>query len=586
MNTQWDLTGLYSGFDDPKLASDLDLAEAQARQMQSFAKDLSGQPEQVVRSAIDRLEQFSRVQAKIGLFASLSQAVNAADEQAAACLGRLQAIQSSTAAPRTAICEYIAAQNLDELIAAEPSLEEFRYFLQCIQSDSRYLLSQQAEEIISLYSISGSSAWSDMQNYLTSALPVEYAGETTNLSDIRNRAYDPDPDVRKAAYAAELAAYDRIRDAVAFSLNSIKLEVLNHCRLRGYESPLDEALKNARMQKQTLDALLTALAEYLPRFWEYMKAKARYLGHKNGLPWYDLFAPLGGNNRKYTIEEACDYLVDIFGDFDDELAEMIRTAFSDAWIDFYPRAGKSGGAFCAEVYSLKQSRILTNFNGDFSDIVTLAHELGHAFHSQQLKDNAILNTEYSMPVAETASTFNEILVMKTAIAREEDPKVRLTLIESRLMDLNQIICDIYSRYLFEKAVFDTRDRQFLFADNLCGMMLQAQKTAYGDGLDPEVMHPYMWICKSHYYSGDLSYYNWPYAFGGLFGMGLYAKYQAEGQSFVPLYKKMLRATATCSVEDAASIAGIDISDPNFWRMSLDAASEEIDAFIALCRECG
>ncbi|MBR5979166.1 MAG: M3 family oligoendopeptidase, partial [Oscillospiraceae bacterium] len=447
-----------------------------------------------------------------------------------------------------------------------------------------HTLSPEVEQAISLYEITGSDAWSDLQGFLTSTVPVEYKGETTTLSDIRNKAYDPDPEVRRSAYEAELKAYDRIKDSIAYSLNSIKLEVINHCKLRGYESPLAETLEDSHMKRETLDALLGAMEEYLPKFWEYMKAKARLLGHENGLPFYDLFAPLEGNDDVYTTEDAKDYLVKLFSGFDREETEMIARAFDEAWIDFYPREGKVGGAFCAPLVSLKESRVLTNFGGTLGDVITLAHELGHAFHNHCLRDNSVLNLDVSMPVAETASTFNEVVAMNAAISAEKDPKARRALIESQLMDANQIICDIYSRYLFEKSVFDNREDGFMFADKLCELMIDAQKKAYGDGLDPEYLHPYMWACKSHYYSGGLSYYNWPYAFGGLFARGLYAKYLHDGESFVPLYKKLLKATGTTTVEGAAQVAGIDLTDREFWRSSLQILADEIDEFVELCKE--
>ena len=228
--------------------------------------------------------------------------------------------------------------------------------------------------------------------------------------------------------------------------------------------------------------------------------------------------------------------------------------------------------------------MLTNFGGTLGDVITLAHELGHAFHNHCLRDNSVLNLDVSMPVAETASTFNEVVAMNAAISAEKDPKARRALIESQLMDANQIICDIYSRYLFEKSVFENREDGFMFADRLCELMIDAQKKAYGDGLDPEYLHPYMWACKSHYYSGGLSYYNWPYAFGGLFARGLYAKYLHDGESFVPLYKKLLKATGTTTVEGAAQVAGIDLTDKEFWRSSLQILADEIDEFVELCRE--
>lgn len=583
MNKEWSLEVLYKGYDDPKFESDEKEVDKLIEEFSECAKNLDGDPKEVLKKAIGITLKLNEKASDLFSFASLSQSTNTSDTKAASILGRLSAKMSATAVPNTTLTKYVSGlDNLQEIIDSDPLLKEHEFYLKDIKERDKYTLSPEVEKAISLYEISGSSAWSDLQSYLTSTVPVEYNGKTTNLSDIRNLAYDADPAVRKSAYEAELKAYDRIKDSIAFSLNSIKMEVIRHCQLRGYESPLDETLKNAHMKKETLDALLGAMKEYLPKFWEYMKAKAKLLGYENGLPFYEMFAPLKGNDKEYTTEDAKDYLVNLFSTFDSEETEMIARAFDDAWIDFYPHDGKVGGAFCADLTKNGESRILTNFGGSLGDVVTLAHELGHAFHNYCLRDNSLLNKDVSMPVAETASTFNEVVAMNAAISAEKDPIAKRALIENQLQDATQIICDIYSRYLFETAVFENRENEFMFADRLCELMTEAQKEAYGDGLDHNYLHPYMWCCKGHYYSGRLSFYNFPYAFGGLFARGLYAKYLKDGEEFVPLYKKLLKATGTTTVEGAAEVAGIDLTDINFWRSSLQILADEIDEFISLC----
>ena len=304
------------------------------------------------------------------------------------------------------------------------------------------------------------------------------------------------------------------------------------------------------------------------------------MGHEKGLPWYDLFAPIGETTTTFTVEESKEYLLKHFRSFSKDLADMVEEAYDEEWIDFFPRKGKVGGAFCENMPFVKQSRILTNFTGSLSDVVTLAHELGHAYHGLNIQEHLPLNVDYSMPVAETASTFNEAIIMEAAIL-ETEGREKLALIESQLQDVTQIICDIYSRYLFETAVFDRCKTGFLFADELKEMMLEAQKTAYGDGLDHDYLHPYMWVLKGHYYSENLSFYNFPYAFGGLFARGLYEKYKMEGESFIPKYRALLNATTIMSVEDAAKQAEINLEDPNFWRTSLKTIEALIDQFVKL-----
>lgn len=586
MNETWSLDELYTGYDDPKYDADVQKLNRLCEEYEAFVKTLPDlDAKDALRRGLEMEEEITELLELLVLFSSLKQQANTKDAESASRFGRVWARYTDITGAMTAFRQYVAGvENLEELIASDALLSEYAYFLRNIKKDSKYLLSEREETILAKMSISGADAWEELQGYLTSSVPVTYRGEQTTLSEVRNLAYDPDPTVRKDAFEAELACYDRIKDSVAFSLNSIKLQTINECKLRGYESALHRSLYTARMKRETLDAMWSAINDYLPKFWEYLRVKAEALGHKNGMPWYDMFAPMGKNDRVYTVEEARDVILKLFGSFDDELLAMGREAFSNAWIDFFPREGKVGGAFCQEISPLHQSRILTNFGGTYSDIVTLAHELGHAFHNYNLNAHRPLNKDYSMPVAETASTFNENIVNHAAYNAAETDDERLSILESQLMDACQIICDIYSRYLFETAVFERREEDFLPADELCSMMLDAQKKAYGTGLDEEVLHPYMWLCKSHYYSGGLSFYNFPYAFGGLFARGLYTRYQKEGASFVPKYKALLRATTVADAEDAALIAGIDLTDKQFWLDSLASIAEDIDEFIRLVRK--
>ncbi len=581
MNEFWNLDPIYKGFDDPAFETDMQKLKELAVQIEGFTAQLSqAQPLEGLQEGIRLQEEFSDLVNKLAGFASLCQSANTKDPTAGSNMGRIMAVYSGVAAPFAAFKDWAAKlPDLMELVDSDEKLKDYHFMFHNMADSARYLLPGIGEAVAARYSLSGGDAWSDMQQYLTSTVPVEYNGGITNLSSIRNLAYDSDPAVRKAAYEAELKAYDRIKDAVAYALNSIKLETISDCQLRGYASPLERTLKGSDMKQETLDAMLEAMDEYAPKFWQYLRAKAKALGHEGGLPWYDMFAPMGASSTKFTAESARDYLVNLFAEFDSELSEMVATAFDNAWIDFYPRDGKAGGAFCAGVECLGESRILTNFDGLFTDVVTLAHELGHAFHNQCIRDHRPLNHGYSMPLAETASTFNECVVMASAISKAADKDEKIALIESQLQDATQIICDIYSRFRFEKSVLDNRDRQFMPADALCGLMLDAQKKSYGDGLAEETLHPYMWVCKRHYYGP--TYYNFPYAFGGLFARGLYAKYEAEGASFVPKYKKLLYTTCIATAEDTAKVADIDLTDKNFWRGALQTIADQIDLFCQL-----
>ncbi len=582
----WDLTPLYNGFDDPRFTSDMAAAEKTIADILSFAETCDTlAPAVLVHGYIDLAERFSVLLEKLACYTNCRSAADTTDNEAASMMGVLMMKASAISGAETVIQNTIAA--LDDptsLCDTDPTLEEYRYLLKTVKEDSRYLLTEKEETLFSKLNLSGASAWSDMHSYLTSTAKADYRGEDITLTAARNLAYDADASVREDGYKTELACEEKIKDACAFALNSIKQQVLTECEVRGYASPLEKTLRASGMKRETLDALLSAMVDYLPHFHRYLRAKAKCLGYEGGLRWQDMFAPIGKNDKKYTVEEAKAYLLDIFGRFDTEMHDLIRDSFDERRIDFFPREGKVGGAFDMGIAPIGESRVLTNFDGAFGDISTLAHELGHSFHDKMVFSHSPITQGYSMPVAETASTFNETVVTATAIAHATDRDEKIALMDARLSDAAQIICDIYSRYLFETAVFENRTTAFLDADTLCGYMIEAQKKAYGDGLDETTLNPYMWVCKGHYYSGGLSFYNFPYAFGGLFARGLYAKYEAEGAAFVPVYKKMLYATSVGTVEETAMIAGIDLCDRAFWEAGLQAYVEEIDAFCALSAE--
>ncbi len=587
MKTEWSLEPIYKGLEDPNYEADVKQAEALVVEYSALvaeaqkASNEGGNIENYVEKLLLLEEELSLKLYNLSLYLDLRQSVEQENGDVMAQANRVMKIVSASA-PATAAADKIYAKIADIDALAEKSEvgKAYVFKLKNAKEGAKHLLNDDVEEMISAMDMTGGSAWGQLQSFLTSVVKVDYDGKVVTLSEIRNMAYSPDAAVRKAAYEAELACYEKIQDSLAFSLNNIKNQVTMLSDKRGYESPLAMTLKQSRMTRATLDAMLDAIKEYLPVFRKYLRKKAEMLGHTNGLPFYELFAPLGKSDKKFTVEEARDYLVECFHKFSPDCADLMQEAFDNEWIDFFPRKGKRGGAFCAGVLGMKQSRILTNYDGYFGSISTLAHELGHAYHNRQTEDNRVLNQDYSMPVAETASTFNETHLGHYALA-SATPEEKLSLLENDLMEKTQCIVDIYSRYLFETAVFEQSQSKFLMAEDLKALMLQAQKEAYGDGLDENAMHPYMWACKGHYYSSGLSFYNFPYAFGNLFAVGLYNMFLEEGESFIPKYKAMLKATPTCTIEEAGAMVGVDLSDKAFWEGSLKLIAKDIEEFCAL-----
>lgn len=575
MSTEWSLKEIYPSFESEEFQRDFE-------RFSNFREVFNGltleDNLESIKAAIAALEEFSVLSSRLGNYINLTLTANTTDETAnkyRTLFGNAYAALNSA---YTKVYKFIGSVETD--ITADENLKDYEFYFAEAKQQYKHLLSDELEDVIAKFSISGGDGWEQLFEAMTSGVEGEFKGEKVTLSEIRNMAYDADATVRKEAYETELKMYDTIKEPIAFALNNIKQQVLTETSLRGFESPLAQTLEASRMSRQTLDALLEAIREYLPQFRAYLKHKAALLGHENGLPFYDLFAPIGESSRRFTIEESKEFLLENFKGFSEDLAQMTKEAYENNYIDFLPRKGKVGGAFCSNLPFIKQSRILTNFSGSLSDVVTIAHELGHAYHGLHIENHRVLNQEYSMPVAETASTFNENIVMNTVISEASDAE-KVALLESQLQDTTQIIVDIYSRYLFEASVFENREKSFMFSKDLEQLMLDAQKEAYGDGLDPDAMHPYMWACKPHYYSSGLSFYNFPYAFGGLFSKGLYAIYQEQPEGFVEKYQELLRATTVTSAEDTAKVLGVDVTDSAFWKKALAQVADNIEQFIAL-----
>jgi oligoendopeptidase F len=214
-------------------------------------------------------------------------------------------------------------------------------------------------------------------------------------------------------------------------------------------------------------------------------------------------------------------------------------------------------------------------------VTTIAHELGHAYHNETQKDKTLLQRRTPMTLAETASIFTQTIVTDAALAEAASADEELAILETFLIDAGQVIVDIYSRYLFESEVFERRAQAELSADDFCEIMTRAQKGTYAEALDPEHLHPYIWTWKIHYYIPSLSFYNFPYAFGLLFGLGLYAIYQERGKDFLEDYDALLRSTGEGTAADLAARFDIDIKEPAFWEGSLKVIERRIDRYVAL-----
>ena len=581
MKTNWDLTVFYKDFDDPEFKDDL---ARLPKEIDAFTAAIAAPAEDEVRklvSLVHQEEALSCLFERLSMMIELNFAVDANNKLANAALAPLMRAYMDSSLAANAFSRYLASlENLDAIIDADDELKVRAFALREAAEDAKHQLPEALEKPVLKMQLSGGEAFSQLRDKLDATLLVDYDGKQIPLSAVRALAYDGDADTRRRAYEAELASYKKIELPMSFCLNNLKAEGETMAALKGYKGVLDMALAHSRMDEKTLEAMWTAIREALPELREYFKAKGRLLGHENGLPFYDLFAPVGQSTRTYTVEEARALLLDLFGKFCPEMGEMMRTAFDEGWIDMYPREGKSGGAFCSGYYAKNISRVMTNFAGSASDVSTLAHELGHAFNNRMLHHKPIMMTETPMPLAETASTFNETLLI-SQLLKTATPEEELTLLDSCLTEQTQTMVDIYSRFLFEQKVVAAQADHALDVDELKETMLWAQEQSYGDGLDPEYRHPYMWACKSHYYSTGVHFYNFPYAFGGLFARGLYARYEKEGEAFVPVYCDLLSRFGSDTIANVTASVGIDVTTPDFWREAVESVLVQVRRFVEL-----
>lgn len=591
MGLNWSLKELYDSFKCEEFQNDMKKLDDTIRALREFideaTKDHDNEKEKL-ENMIKKEQDLDCLVSKIGGFAFLTISVNSKNEEANKAEDLLNLKLSLLAEPQTKMNKWISEiKDIGSIIENSVLLKEHKFYLEEIIESSKHLLSEKEETLLAKMKNSGSNAWVTYKNLLISnhKVDMEIDGEisSTPLTMVLNMAYDSDKEIRKKAYESEIESYKKIEDGVAGALNGIKGEVLTVSETRGYESPLHMTLENSRMDKETLDVMLEAMKEKLPVFRKYLRRKGELLGYKNGLPFYELYAPIIKNEMKFNYEEAKDFVEKNFRTFSDNLGNFARKAFDNNWIDVMPKEGKVGGAFCSSLMGLKESRILLNFGGTFSDVVTMAHELGHGFHSSCLNNESVLNTSYPMPLAETASNFCEAIVKKAAI-KNASKEEAFTILETEISDSTQVIVDIYSRYLFESEVFNRRKNGSLSVDEIKEIMLDAQRQAYGDGLDQEYLHPYMWTWKSHYYYADANFYNFPYAFGILFAKGLYAEYLKRGKEFPEQYEELLSVTGKNKIADVTRIMNIDVHDINFWRNSLNLIEKDIDTFIAFSYE--
>ncbi|MFC4388003.1 M3 family oligoendopeptidase [Gracilibacillus marinus] len=515
------------------------------------------------------------------------------DEHANVVKGQLMELASSVQILFNTFTKKIVAipEEAWQPLIQTDGLKEVMFALEEIRTDGKRLLSDEEETLIAELSKDGLSAWSSTYDTVVSIMTIPYTdkdGETIELSigQAMNRMYgDPDPDIRKQLFENWEIAWKKHAPIFADLLNHLNGYRLTLQRKHEYTNHLEEPLELNRMKKETLDAMWSAVSKKKKTFLQFLETKARLLGLEK-LGWQDVDAPLSfakEESKSMSYEEACDFIINNFATFGPKLASFAKKALENRWVEAENRPNKRPGGYCTSLPEWKESRIFMTFTETTSDTSTLAHELGHAFHSDVMKDLPTLNQHYAMNVAETASTFAETIIGNATVNHATTAEEKLSLLNAKLENATAMFMNIHARFLFEDAFYKERANGIVSTSRLNELMLAAQKEAYGDSLAS--YHPHFWCSKLHFFIDDVPFYNFPYTFGYLFSLGIYANYLDHAEGFEDKYIALLKDTGSMSVEDLAEKhLGVDITEEAFWLHGIELVERDVQAFLELANQ--
>ncbi|MFQ3668541.1 MAG: M3 family oligoendopeptidase [Fimbriimonadaceae bacterium] len=582
----WNLDVYFPGLDSPELQAAIEAYRNRLKELEDWF-DANGigkrEPavldDELVALFEETIARFNTLMEEARLLYAYvhgSTDVDSRNERAQARESEVDAESPRMGKLRVRLTAWIGTLPVEELIVASEVAHAHAFPLRRAAKLAAKLMTPPEEALAAELSLTGSTAWGKLHGNMTSQLEVDVeladGVRTLPMSAVRNLAYDPNRDVRRAAYEAEIAAWKRVEVPLAAAMNSIKGEANTLSRKRGWTSCLEEAIFSAHIDADALDAMLEAARDSFPVFRRYLHAKAKALGIGR-MAWYDLFAPVGGD-REWSYPDAEAFIVENFRTYSEKMAAFAERSFRERWIDAPPKPGKRDGAYCMGTRA-DESRILMNFKPAFGSVSTLAHELGHAYHNLCLAERTPLQKGTPMTLAETASIFCETIIRKAAL-KAASAEERIGILEGSLQGACQVVVDITSRFEFESEVFERRAIRELSPRELCEIMTEAQKNTYGDGLEPDVLHPYMWAVKPHYYGRG--FYNFPYMFGLLFALGLYAIFESEPDAFRQSYDDLLSSTGLADAATLAAAYGIDIRSKAFWAGSLSVVAEDVAEF--------
>ncbi|CAG5076728.1 Putative oligoendopeptidase [Thermobacillus xylanilyticus] len=587
---RWSLENFYpGGAESGAFAAEL---EGLQRDIEAFERSLRDAEDAPVTA--DRLEQWTQAAQSIlarlreaESFTACLTAADVNDRRAAALDDRVKNLAAAYQAALTLYDRVLGAadeETWNGWLSSGTGPGAAAFYVAERRERAKEKLPPEQEALAGDLAVNGYHGWGELYHTVvgrTRFRAADETGETKTYSagQMQNLLSHGDRGVRRAAFEAWEAEWGRQADLCAEALNRIAGFRLKLYFRRGWNSVLKEPLDMNRMRRETLEAMWAAVDESRPALVRYLNRKAGLLGVER-LDWHDVEAPIGASARTVPYGEAAVFIVDRFRQFSPDMAALAERAFRERWIEAEDCGGKRPGGFCTSFPIAGETRIFMTYSGTASNVSTLAHELGHAYHQHVMNDLPPFAQEYAMNVAETASTFAEWIVSDSAVQAASDPAEKLALLDDQLQRAVAFFMNIRARFLFETRFYERRREGLLSADELCALMEEAQREAYAGALG--VWHPHFWASKLHFYLTDVPFYNFPYTFGFLFSSGIYARAAAEGPAFANRYAALLRDTGSMTVEDLAwKHLGVRLDDMAFWREAAAVPLKDIDTFLAL-----
>ncbi|WP_404459081.1 M3 family oligoendopeptidase [Oceanobacillus kapialis] len=589
-NPTWDLDVIFPGGSDSEAfrtyLKEIEQAKEEfAIKVEAFKPEHEEVKAEQLIEIVNHLERVSKKLREASAFISCLSAQDVTDEKASLLVGKRSDLRAEMEAVNSKFVQKLVQVDdatWDSLLQHE-GLKELAFVLNEYREKAKELLSVDQEVLINDLAVDGYHGWSQMYDTIVGKMKVEVEEEdgvkSLSVGQASNKLGDPNRDVRKTVFHKLGDAWKEQSALFGQTLNHLAGFRLQTYKHRNWDHVLKEPLQINRMKQETLDAMWTAITHNKQHFVKYLDKKAELLG-LDKLSMYDIGAPITDSVKKSTYTEASKFIVEHFNNFSPKMADFAQMAFDKRWIEAEDRAGKRPGGFCTSFPESEQTRIFMTFSGTSSNIATLAHELGHAYHQHVMNDVNGLNQRYAMNVAETASTFAEMIVADASVKNAQNKEEKIALLEDKIQRSVAFFMNIHARFIFENRFYEERKEGLVSVDRLNEIMVEAQKEAYQNALDE--YDPNFWSSKLHFHITGVPFYNFPYTFGYLFSLGIYAAAKDQGNSFEDAYIALLRDTGRMNVEDLAmKHMNVDLTKPDFWEAAIQLCVNDVEEFIEL-----